>query len=97
MSKLALFGGSKAVNRPLPGWPVYDDGEADALVRVLRSGKWWLYAYGGGPGPDDLGRLEAVHHGHAHVQQDRGEVLAQHVAQRLPAGGSSNQALAQRR
>ncbi|MBN1491398.1 MAG: DegT/DnrJ/EryC1/StrS family aminotransferase [Phycisphaerae bacterium] len=52
MSKLALLGGSKAVTRAVPDWPVYDTGEADALNRVLNSGKWWLYAYGGGPTPD---------------------------------------------
>ncbi|MBI4578176.1 MAG: DegT/DnrJ/EryC1/StrS family aminotransferase [Planctomycetes bacterium] len=52
MSKLALFGGSKAVNRPLPPWPVHDEQDAEGLMQVLRSGKWWLYAYGGGPRPD---------------------------------------------
>ena len=49
MSELALFGGSKVVNHPLPSWPVHDDEEANALMRVLESGKWWLYTYGGGP------------------------------------------------
>lgn len=48
MSKLALFGGSKAVGRPFPAWPVYDDEDERNLVEVLRSRKWWLYAFGQG-------------------------------------------------
>ena len=53
MNQLALFGGSKAVTRPWLRWPRHDEAEAAGLARVLNSGKWWLYAYGGGPRPDD--------------------------------------------
>lgn len=54
MSRLALHGGNKAVSRPLPAWPMFDESEAAALQRALASGKWWLYAYGGGPRPDGV-------------------------------------------
>src|SRR5689334_17767275 len=46
MSSLALLGGPKAVSRPLPGWPVWDEGDEASVVQTLRSGKWWTYAYG---------------------------------------------------
>jgi len=46
VSKLALLGGPKAVRRPLPAWPVWDQSDREALLRVLESGKWWIYAYG---------------------------------------------------
>lgn len=74
MAKLALFGGNPAVSSPLPSWPQWDDREAAALLRVLNSGRWWLYAYGSGPRPDggqddevaEVERFErefaAVHH-----------------------------------
>lgn len=37
---LALHGGSPAVTTTAPAWPVHDQSEADALVEVLRSGRW---------------------------------------------------------
>ena len=41
MSKLALTGGAKIVDRPIGSpWPVYDDREKQALVEVLESRKW---------------------------------------------------------
>lgn len=46
MTKLALFGGPKSVTRPLPSWPIWDDDDRQAVVKVLESGNWWMYAVG---------------------------------------------------
>lgn len=48
MSKLALLGGEKAISGPLPGWPIWDDSDEAVVLQTLRSGKWWMYAYGEG-------------------------------------------------
>ena len=45
MSKLALFGGPKAITTPFPSWPVYDEEDEKNILQVLRSTNWWLYAY----------------------------------------------------
>lgn len=47
-TRLALNGGPKAVSRPLPAWPEWGDAERRALLDVLESGKWWMYAYAAG-------------------------------------------------
>ena len=41
MSKLALFGGSKAKHKAFPVWPQYDDKERRVLQEVLESRVWW--------------------------------------------------------
>jgi dTDP-4-amino-4,6-dideoxygalactose transaminase len=38
---LALLGGTPVRRTPFPSWPVSDAREEDALVRVIRSGKWF--------------------------------------------------------
>ena len=38
---LALLGGTPVRQTPFPSWPVADAREEDALVRVIRSGKWF--------------------------------------------------------
>lgn len=38
--KPALLGGSRVKTDPFPSWPVADDLEDQALLKVLRSGKW---------------------------------------------------------
>jgi dTDP-4-amino-4,6-dideoxygalactose transaminase len=48
MDKLAIHGGPQVRTQPFPAWPVFDDREEEKLVKVLRSGKWWRYAYGQG-------------------------------------------------
>lgn len=48
MGELALLGGKKAVSGALPSWPIWDRTDEAALLEVLRSGKWWMYAYGEG-------------------------------------------------
>lgn len=45
MSTPAILGGHKAVCRPLPSWPIWDQDDEQALLDVLHSGKWWMYAY----------------------------------------------------
>ncbi|HHX41385.1 MAG TPA: L-glutamine:2-deoxy-scyllo-inosose aminotransferase, partial [Armatimonadetes bacterium] len=43
VSKLALLGGRRAVDRPAPAWPVTGDLEVAWMEGVVRSGKWsWL-------------------------------------------------------
>jgi dTDP-4-amino-4,6-dideoxygalactose transaminase len=48
MAKLALLGGSPVRRTPFPSWPVWDEREEDAVLGVLRSGKWWRFSYGVG-------------------------------------------------
>lgn len=38
--KLALKGGRPVRKHPFPEWPVWNDAEREALLRVLQSGKW---------------------------------------------------------
>src|SRR3984885_14673928 len=48
MAKLALLGGTPVRQMPFPSWPVWDEREENALLGVLRSGKWWRFSYGVG-------------------------------------------------
>jgi dTDP-4-amino-4,6-dideoxygalactose transaminase len=48
MSRLGFFGGQPVRSEPFPAWPVFDAHEEEALLEVLRSGKWWRYSYGEG-------------------------------------------------
>ncbi len=48
LARLAANGGPKAVTRPLPAWPEWGDEERRAVLGVLESGKWWMYAYAEG-------------------------------------------------
>ncbi len=41
MAELALNGGKKSKQKPIPVWPQYDDGERAALQGVLDSRVWW--------------------------------------------------------
>jgi dTDP-4-amino-4,6-dideoxygalactose transaminase len=45
-TRLAVNGGPRAVSRPFPVWPEWGETERRALLGVLESGKWWMYAYG---------------------------------------------------
>ena len=40
MSKLALYGGDPVRTAPPPVWPIHDEREVEAAVRVAQSGKW---------------------------------------------------------
>ena len=64
MSTLAINGGDPVRKTPFAAWPVFDENEEEAILRVLRSGKWWRGAFGQGM---DLAEPE---HG------ARGEVVA---------------------
>ncbi len=48
MSELAILGGPKTRTRPYPAWPVWDQRDIDAVVEVVKSGRWGGYPY---PGP----------------------------------------------
>ena len=48
MSELAILGGSKTRTEPYPEWPVWDQRDVDAVVEVVKSGRWGGYPY---PGP----------------------------------------------
>lgn len=41
LNKLAILGGLPLRQTPFPSWPVFDGGEEQALLQVLRSGEWW--------------------------------------------------------
>lgn len=41
METLALLGGKPAKTSAFPAWPVYDEGERQALMAVLESRTWW--------------------------------------------------------
>jgi dTDP-4-amino-4,6-dideoxygalactose transaminase len=46
--KLAIHGGTPVRRQPFHAWPVFDAREEQALLGVLRSGKWWRFAFGQG-------------------------------------------------
>jgi L-glutamine:2-deoxy-scyllo-inosose/3-amino-2,3-dideoxy-scyllo-inosose aminotransferase len=48
MSELAILGGPKTRTEPYPAWPVWDERDLQAVVEVVRSGRWGGYPY---PGP----------------------------------------------
>ncbi|MBN2309391.1 MAG: DegT/DnrJ/EryC1/StrS family aminotransferase [Candidatus Hydrogenedentes bacterium] len=48
MANLAINGGEPLRKTPFHGWPVFDAREEEALLGVLRSGKWWRFAFGQG-------------------------------------------------
>ena len=48
MSKLAINGGKPLRDKPFVEWPVFEHEEEEALLGVLRSGKWWRFAFGQG-------------------------------------------------
>ncbi|MCM8772584.1 MAG: DegT/DnrJ/EryC1/StrS family aminotransferase [Candidatus Omnitrophica bacterium] len=45
MAKLAINGGKPVRKKPFPGWPIFGKEEEREILKVLRSGKWWMYAY----------------------------------------------------
>ena len=48
MPKLAINGGTPLRDKPFPAWPVFDHEEEEAILGVLRSGKWFRFAFGQG-------------------------------------------------
>lgn len=53
MSRLALFGGKPTRTKPFTAWPVFDEREEQAVLQLLRSGKWWSYSFGEGSAMGD--------------------------------------------
>ncbi len=53
MTQLALAGGSPLRTAAFPGWPIYDESEAQAVSDVVRSGKWWRFGYATGVEMDE--------------------------------------------
>ncbi|UCD29906.1 MAG: DegT/DnrJ/EryC1/StrS family aminotransferase [Planctomycetota bacterium] len=74
MNKLALVGGSKAVTRPFPTWPIWDDEDKQAVLQVIESGKWWMFAYG----ETELGSEEGAAEQRSQVEQFEEEFAALH-------------------
>jgi dTDP-4-amino-4,6-dideoxygalactose transaminase len=74
MSKLALLGGSPVRTKPWPNWPVFDSGEENALLEVLRSGKWWHLSLedgaesGGSPGKPPSSKVTEFENGFTALQ-----------------------------
>ncbi|MBC8074490.1 MAG: DegT/DnrJ/EryC1/StrS family aminotransferase [Chloroflexales bacterium] len=66
MAHLAINGGAKAFTATLPSWPIFDEREEQALLAVLRSGRWGGYPE---PGPnaaafaDAFARFQGFDHG----------------------------------
>ena len=48
MAKLALKGGEPLRTAAFPSWPVHDESEVEAVSEVVRSGKWFRFAYATG-------------------------------------------------
>lgn len=48
MSELAILGGPKTRTEPYPEWPVWDQRDVEAVVAVVKSGRWGGHPY---PGP----------------------------------------------
>ena len=74
MSQLALLGGPKTVTKPLPKWPIWGQDDREALLAVLESGKWWMYAYG----ESELGSEEGSTPQQSQVEQFEEEFAACH-------------------
>ncbi|MCK4374840.1 MAG: aminotransferase class I/II-fold pyridoxal phosphate-dependent enzyme, partial [Candidatus Brocadiae bacterium] len=41
MAELAINGGEPVRTKPWPAWPLFDEAEENALIEVLRSGRWY--------------------------------------------------------
>ncbi len=48
MSELAILGGPKTRTEAYPQWPVWDQRDIDAVIEVIKSGRWGGFPY---PGP----------------------------------------------
>jgi hypothetical protein len=55
MSRLAILGGEPVRKDPYPQWPVHDQRDIEAAIRVIQSGNWGGYPY---PGPETRSFLD---------------------------------------
>jgi len=53
MATLAVRGGPKVRTGDFHPWPVFDEGEEQAVLDVLRSGRWWRYSHSSGVTMDE--------------------------------------------
>lgn len=60
--RLAIDGGPPTWTKGWPAWPVADDREVAAIVRVVRSGQWWRFALGQATEPLPTGAEEFPDH-----------------------------------
>jgi dTDP-4-amino-4,6-dideoxygalactose transaminase len=62
MGKLAINGGKPVRKKSFPDWPIFGKEEEREILKVVRSGKWWMYAYSPGEldsrGEKDISRVE---------------------------------------
>jgi hypothetical protein len=45
MARLAINGGVPVRQRPFPTWPEVGPDDEEGVLEVVRSGRWWMYAY----------------------------------------------------
>jgi dTDP-4-amino-4,6-dideoxygalactose transaminase len=74
MPVLALKNGEPVRRKPFPAWPVFDAAEEQSLLAVLRSGKWWRFAFGEGvelrePDQGERGQVATFQEAFAHAHE----------------------------
>lgn len=84
MSDLAILGGTKTRTEPYPAWPVWDQRDIDAVIEVVKSGRWGGYPYPGPKTAELAKKFEALQGGGYAVPMINGTVTME-VA--LRAGG----------
>ena len=62
MAQLAINGGTPVRKEDFHPWPVFNRGEEEAVLEVLRSGNWWRYSFG-----EEIGLSERDQNGRSHV------------------------------
>ena len=48
MGRLAICGGEKLRNKAFTPWPVHDEREVESVASIVKSGKWWRFAFAEG-------------------------------------------------
>lgn len=86
MSELAILGGPKTRTQPYPEWPVWDERDVQAVLEVVKSGRWGGYPY---PGPKtaELARRFAEMQGGGYAVPMTNGTVTMEVALRAAAIG----------
>jgi dTDP-4-amino-4,6-dideoxygalactose transaminase len=75
MAKLAINGGVPVRQKSFPTWPEVSPDDEAAVLEVVRSGRWWMYAYSSdelaGEGTEGGSRVEAFERAFAQFQHSR--------------------------
>jgi hypothetical protein len=75
MARLAINGGVPVRQKPFPVWPEVAPTDEAAVLEVVRSGRWWMYAYSAdelaGEGTEGGSRVEAFERAFAQFQHAR--------------------------